>query len=248
MLPDGQTVIGRDGSDRKRLVMEDIVLQEVSEIGKHGGYICTVLYHDETRSLLVGDHTGHVIQYQKSEKTNSFTKVKDHGNVGIGPVISSCQYKDYAVFGGYNTSSVAVINIPEQKLVQGTIKTAFKNVDSLQICEVSGSKVLLSVGGRVVSYSDNTDVFEVEVSKKYTQKTTQKETKILQTPVIETQSNQPLVNTPVNQPPLAHHQSVPYEMVETLISNLPRYVEGLFRHFCTVYARQLGLMCKKEYT
>ena len=142
-----------------------------------------------------------------------------------------------------------MINIPEQKLIEGKIKTAFKTIDSLQVCQVTDSKVLLSVGGRDVSYSDDlTDVFEVEISKKCDKITTLKETKILQTPVIETPSYEPLVNPHVNQPPLMHHQSVPYEMVETLISNLPRYVEGLFQHFCTVYARQLGSMCKKEYT
>ena len=83
VLPDGKTVIGPDAQNEDKLVMEDITTKEVSEIGKHGKFIYTVLYHEESRSLLVGDHTGHVVQYQKKEDSNSFTKVKDYGDVGI---------------------------------------------------------------------------------------------------------------------------------------------------------------------
>ena len=173
VLPDGKTIVGRDASDLKRLMIEDIQTNQISSIEMHGGSIHTLLYNKKTTSLLVGDYTGHVIQYQKSKETNTFTKVKDYGDLGIGYVQSSCLFGNLGIFGGYDKSLIAVIHIPEQKLVERKIITAFKNVDSLQVCEVSESKVLLSVGGRDPLYSGNkTDIFEITVGPNQKQRET----------------------------------------------------------------------------
>ena len=256
VLPDGKTVVGSDASDEKRIMMEDIETNQVSCIGEHRSQIYTLLYDQKTRSLLVGDYSGHVIQYQKNKDSNFFTKVKDYGDLGIGFVQSSCLFGDLGIFGGYNKSSIAVICISEQKLVKGKIETAFKNVDSLQVCEVSESKVLLSVGGRNPSYYGNkTDVYEImiEPSQKHkkveveAEKVKEKESDYAQKKKVETQSaatntpNRSLSLLPPPSLPQFHLQlqSMPHQMIETLISSIQTYVDGLFKEFAKVVASQL---------
>ena len=251
VLPDGKTIVGRDASDSKRLMIEDIQTNQVSCVGMHQNEIRTLLYNEKTRSLLVGDSTGHVIQYQKKKDFNTFTKVKDYGDLGIGSVHSSCLFGELGILGGYDKSSIAVIRIPEQELVAGKIITAFKNVDSLQVCEVSESKVLLSVGGRDPLYSGNTtDVFEIMVeTKKKKQRETDMENEQVKKPStaqkekVETQSagTNALHRMHPSLLPRFHLQnnSFPYQIIETLISSIPRYVENLFRHFAKVLTTQL---------
>lgn len=167
VLPDAKTVVGRSVSDLKQVVLEDIATHQVVHLGKHSKLIRTFLYHHPTRSLLVGDNGGRIVHYQKVKKSGSFTRVKDYGDVEIGPVFSSAVAGDFGVFGGCNTSCLKVVDVLNQKLVEGKMRTAFKHVDSLQVCEVSDSKVVLSVGGRGPSYSGKvTDIFEVVVQKK----------------------------------------------------------------------------------
>ena len=249
VLPDGKTIVGRDASDLKRLMIEDIQTNQISSIEMHGGSIHTLLYNKKTRSLLVGDYTGHVIQYQKSKETNTFTKVKDYGDLGIGYVQSSCLFGNLGIFGGYDKSLIAVIHIPEQKLVERKIITAFKNVDSLQVCEISESKVLLSVGGRDPFYSDkNTDVFEIMVEPKKKQQETGmvneqvKKPDSTQKEKVETQS------AGTNALHRLQNNSFPYKIIETLISSIPRYINSLFRHFVKNYAEQLSSQTQTKST
>ena len=67
VLPDGKTIVGCDGSDKKKLVVEDITLQNPREIAIHSGFIETLLFDNATQSLLVGDQSGHVKQYEKQK-------------------------------------------------------------------------------------------------------------------------------------------------------------------------------------
>ena len=244
VLPDVKTVIGPDGSDWKRLMMEDITTHQISHIGTQKGIIWNLLFHEKTKSLLVGDNNGHVIQYQKCENSNSFTKVKDYGDVGIGPVLSSAQIGDFVIFGGGNKYSLSVIRIPEQELIEGKIKTAFKNVDSLEICEVSDSKVLLSVCGRDPSFSQNlTDVFEIMVNptRKHKETETEEAKEInytqKQKEMIESASSKTMrsLSSSLN----FYSQSIPQEIINTMVYNIKAYVDGLFQDFVKVVATQL---------
>ena len=150
VLPDGKTIVGCDGSDKKKLVVEDITLQNPREIATHSGFIKTLLFDSATQSLLVGDQSGHVKQYEKQK--GSFTLLKDYGDVGVGSVLSSAQVGRFAVFGGTN-GSLVVIDILWQRLCAGLLKSPFKLTTSLQVCHVEDSKVYLSVGGESPSYS-----------------------------------------------------------------------------------------------
>ena len=238
VLPDGKTVIG---SDSKRLIMEDIQTNQVSNIGTQGNTIYSLLYHKKTRSLLVGVSTGHVIQYQKKKDFNTFTKVKDYGDLGIGSVHSSCLFGELGIFGGWGKSSIAVICIPEQELVAGKIITAFKNVDSLQVCEVSESKVLLSVGGRDPLYSGSkTDVFEITVQQKKKKQETEMMTQAVKKPDSTQKEKVETKSVGTNALHRLQDNSFPYKIIETLISSIPRYVENLFHHFVKVYTKQLN--------
>ena len=222
VLPDGRTVVGPDGSNFKKLVMEDTESSRVSHIATHANYINTLLYHADTGSLLVGDCGGHIVHYQRSETAGSFAKVKDYGHVGIGYVYSSTQMGVFGIFGGFNDSSIVVVDLSEQKLVRGKVKTAFRKLDSLRACRVSEKKVFLSVGGRDVSYSGGaTDIFELKLDEKDIQQVRSK--------VDETSKSEK-----------THFQMelVPESIMESFLRSIHDYVRGLFRHFSAVYAKQ----------
>ena len=82
VLPDGKTVVGSDGLNYKNLIVEDITLRNPKKIGTQVDKILSVNFDSLTQSLLVGDFEGHVKQYKK--KDESFTMVKNYGNIGIG--------------------------------------------------------------------------------------------------------------------------------------------------------------------
>ena len=176
VLPDGKTVVGADGSDKKKLLFEDITQGNPRQIGTHDDWIRTVLFHSLSQSLLVGDDKGHVKQYKKVNQ--SFMMVKDYGNVGVDSVFSSIQIDRFAIFGGDKRSLVA-IDISEQQVCSGRMKSPFAWTYSLQVCEGVGSKMYLSLGGNIPHYfSDTSDLLDVTLlynsQKKDSPKNTEK--------------------------------------------------------------------------
>ena len=81
VLLDEKTIVGPDGSNQEKLIIEDITLRNPRQIGAHGNWIYTVLFDILTQNLLVGDLNGHVMQYTMVNQ--SFTMVKDFGDVGL---------------------------------------------------------------------------------------------------------------------------------------------------------------------
>ena len=159
VLPDGRTVIGADASDRTKLIMEDITQGNRTEIATHGGIILTLLFDPRTETLLVGDQSRHVKQYKRENK--SFTLVKDYGDVGVDWIWSSAKVGEFAIFGGDNHSLIA-IDIKNQTLLKGSLKTAYKSVYSLQVCFTNNHKLLLAVSGSDPNFSpDKSDLFDV---------------------------------------------------------------------------------------
>ena len=59
-MPDGKTIVGRDGADKTKLVAEDITKKKVTHIGTLTNQIRTLLYDPETRSLFAGDSNGYL--------------------------------------------------------------------------------------------------------------------------------------------------------------------------------------------
>ena len=159
VLPDAKTVVGADGSDSEKLIVEDITQGNPTQIGTHGGIIQTVLFDSLTQSLLVGDIYGTLKQYKKEKQ--SFTMVKDYGDVGVSIVYSSTQVGRFCIFGGNNHSLVA-IDISEQQVCPGRLKSPFSITFSLQVYHGTGSNVYMSLGGLSPNYSsDASDVLDV---------------------------------------------------------------------------------------
>ena len=151
VIPDGKTIVGPDGSDRKKLIVENIIQGNPTQIGAHCDKIQTVLFDSLTQSLLVGDLNGHVKQYKKVDQ--SFTMVKDYKNVNKGYICSSTQVGRFAIFGGNN--SLVAIDICEQQIFPGLLKSPFYWTNYLQVYQCAGSNVYLSLGGYLLNDSSN---------------------------------------------------------------------------------------------
>ena len=159
VLPDQKSVIGPDGSDPKKLMMEDITQGNPRQIGTHVSVIQTVLFDNQTQSLLVGDNKGDV--KQSKMENGSFTKVKNYKKVCEGSIFSSTQVGRFAIFGGKGNSLV-VIDISGQQVCPIDQKSPFFYTYSLQVCKGLGSNVYLSLGGRLCDYSlDTSDCLDV---------------------------------------------------------------------------------------
>ena len=164
VLPDGKTIIGSYWRNQMELIAEDITTNKVTHIGTLTNRILTVLYDPKTLSLFAGDESGHLHQYkhQKNGDSGSFLLVKNYGDIGLGGLESSELVGDLAVFGG-TEKSLGVVDVRKKELVKGTFETAFKWIHSLQVCKVSKTRTLLSVGGYDPSYSNSlSDIFEVK--------------------------------------------------------------------------------------
>ena len=146
VLPDKKTIIGINAKKPSTLVVEDIKTNKATPFGKHGSEIFSLLYHNTTETLFAGDEGGHLKQYKRGKKTESFTLVKDYGDIEMGGVICSAQVGGYAVFGGYDSYLVA-INIHQRSFCNGTIKSGFRFTYTLQVCCGLDDKVYLSFGG-----------------------------------------------------------------------------------------------------
>jgi hypothetical protein len=156
VLPDQKTLIGVDKLDKKTLIMEDLTSDQPPVIiGKHSSFVYTLIFIEETNMLLVGDHGSNVIQYKLDPECNTWSIVKNYGNLGIFQVVSNTKIGQFVIFGGYGKSSLRVIDSNEMEMVGYPYETAIQNVLSLSICEVSPSQVYLSVSGSSSDYSKN---------------------------------------------------------------------------------------------
>ena len=131
------------------------------KFGEHGCWIYTLLFCRETNQLLAGDDNGKVIQYKRNEE-GIWNVTKNYGDLKIGPIISNKQYGHLVFFGGWETNKMRVLNLKKQELFGKEFKTAMNQIYSFTFCEVSPSKVLLSVSGYKPDYSNSeTDIFDV---------------------------------------------------------------------------------------
>lgn len=207
---------------------EDITTNTPSLIGTHGDWIRTLLFDATSRTLFVGDDTGHVLQYKRDRESGAFTLLKDFGDLGIGRVVSSTVVRDFAIFGGWKTNKIRAIKIKESQVLEGTLETAFNNVYSLQTCRVSDSNTLISVGGYKPSYSStSSDVYRV---KTQTQPPTPKpeSTKITHSPT-----------------PSPEHSS--RDILDALAWGIHKYIHTLFRVYADKHSVNLDKCREPEY-
>ena len=159
VLPDAKTIVGVDGSDREKLVMEDISEGKSTLIGKNSDEISSLLFHSPTQSLLVGDIDGYIKQYKKLN--GSFTLVKDYGDVDVGSIWSSAQVGQFAIFGGSN-GSLVVIDIKNKMFIKGFLETAYESINSLQVCFTNYHRIFLSVSGIKPDFSSGkSNIFDI---------------------------------------------------------------------------------------
>jgi hypothetical protein len=172
LLPDGKTIIGSEGGNRKNLICEDITKNDSSAyslIATHGGDIDSVFYNAVSKSLFVGDCDNAVIEYEEKGNKLSWRETKNYGNLGIGDFECIEQIGDILIFGGYDTYSIRAIDIINKVLLPGSLKTAYKYVYSLQKCELPDNKVYLSICGSSPNYSEQqTDIYDAtDLAKAY---------------------------------------------------------------------------------
>jgi hypothetical protein len=163
VLPDGKTIFGEEYGNSSMLISEDISKNESDaciEVDKRGKTICTLFYDEVSESLFAGGWDEKLGQYKKSKDSQSWTMVKDYGNMGIGWIYSVAQIGNLLIFGGNHTKLIAIDGVNQRQL-EGGVDTAIGLVFSLQVCELPDEEMYLSVNGENISYSDDkTDLFD----------------------------------------------------------------------------------------
>ena len=169
VLPDEKTLVGRK-NDLKTLQTEDITNNaepiEIFKINQNYNqsynqrnnqdYIRTLLFNEITNCLLVGLKHGRAIQFERNS-TGSWKTLKDYGNLGIGAIISCDYFGNLAVMGG---NSLRFIDMQKREIICKSLKTAIKNIRSLQFCKISKTKTFLVVSGESPNYLNETDLFD----------------------------------------------------------------------------------------
>jgi hypothetical protein len=164
-LPCGNKIVGVNGSDYKTLILEDLTKtgpSSCNDFGNHTNVIYTVLYFEESQTLLAGGDSNCLKEYKLRNSGDSFDFVKDYGDIGIGLIMASSRIMNLAVFGGYNEEwEITVIDVKDQRKV-ASFQTAIRNISSFEICRIPGSKVFLTVFGSNSDFSKNkSDVFDI---------------------------------------------------------------------------------------
>ena len=167
VLSDEATVVGVQLSDSKVVAKEHIVNTSRPVVFYSAGksMVWTLAVDQHADTLLVGENSnqqGRVVQY----KLDTGDVVHDYGSLGIGLVMSSTRLGNLCFFGGYDSSSVAVVDTLTHQVVQRPVKTAVGIINSLAVCTVNPNEpdatTVLAVAGRKIDYSaDRTDLFDV---------------------------------------------------------------------------------------
>ena len=158
---DGKHVIGVDASVSTRLLVEDLTTGSSFQFGKHSHIVSTIIFDEESNTLLAGDWDGHVIQYTVDLVKKKISQIKDHGNLRIGFLISSFRIMNYVFVTG-NEYKFRAIDLSLSEVIQDHIETAIKWVRSLQVCIIGKSKIYLAaVGGDPDYTSKKSDLFDL---------------------------------------------------------------------------------------
>ena len=142
---DGHHVIAPDATDTSRILVEDLRNGLSVRFGENKSVIHTVFFDQDSRTLLVGDEAGHLLEYdldlqkkKKKEARTSTSTIKDHKHLGID-VIQSCWGSTGFVFFGGSEYKVRVYDLSTRKMLPGEIDTAIGNIYSLRVCVVEES-------------------------------------------------------------------------------------------------------------
>ena len=126
-------------------------------LGYHDNEIKTILTNRDCSAVLTGDSGGKVLQYRFD---GTWKLQKNYGDLEIGAVTSSTRLDKLAVFGG--EKFIRIIDIEAGEFVEAPLRTAVKNIYSVQLCAISTFQVYLTVTGLNVDYErKETDLFDV---------------------------------------------------------------------------------------
>lgn len=167
VLSDECTVLGVRLENKQLVAKENIVDDSVRVVTFEAASsdVYTLVVDEIANFVLTGESNrkkGRVVQYT----LNTATVIKDYDSLGIGTISSSARLGSLCFFGGYDSASVAVVDIIDQKVVSGPIKTAVKSIFSVTVCETNKKtlqyKAVLAIAGRNINFSDkHPDLFEV---------------------------------------------------------------------------------------
>lgn len=158
---DGDYVIGLDASDLRQILVEDLTTGSCFCFGENQNVITTLFFDNDSKTLLVGDHKGHFIEYNLDLQKGEGRTIKKHGDSGTG-VIWSCSGVMGFVFIGGNNYKVRVYDLLSKQMLSGHIETAIEWIRSLQVCVVENTRIYLAEMGGYTNYSSiRSDLYDL---------------------------------------------------------------------------------------
>ena len=118
----GRHLIGADGTDSTRVCVEDTTTGSKFSFGKHQNFIETLIFDNDSGTLLAGDYHGHLVLYDLDLVNKTFRQVRDFGDLEIGFVCSSFRHKGYVFFGGHK-NKLKVLDLPGKEMLPGYLET-----------------------------------------------------------------------------------------------------------------------------
>ena len=153
-------VIAPDASDLRRILVEDLSTGASFGFGENQGNIKTLFFDQDSRTLLAGHQSDHLVEYGLDlQKTEGYT-IK-HVDVGIGLILSYSSSMGLVFFGG-SRNNARVYDLARKKMLPGDIESAIQPILSLQVCVVGKSRVYLAVVGEGTIYSSTkSDLYDL---------------------------------------------------------------------------------------
>ena len=158
---EGKHLIGVDAGKSTQVRVEDITTGSGFSFGKHGDVIYTLIFDEDSGSLVAGDKNEHLVQYHLDLENKKSNQIKNYGDLGIESITSSFLFNGF-VFIGAQEYYVKVLNLSQRKILPGEILTGVEMISSLQVCVVDNFRIFLAVVGSDYDYSSTeSDLYEV---------------------------------------------------------------------------------------
>ena len=163
IVNDGQAIIGIEIENRKHLIFETLNGNQIQCFGQREANITTLLFHEYSNTLFVGRYENMIIGYKQNKNTNLWEEVQVFPNLGVEWVLCSAQLGSLILLAG-TKRSFQFIDVKSGVISGHIIKTAFENIQSLQVCIGLDSNVFLSVGGEnQIDYNETSDFFDISI-------------------------------------------------------------------------------------
>ena len=129
-------------------------------ITRHDKSLNIVLYSRRLDVLLISDENGQLFQYDLSPGRSFSRLQKRYTGLSLGKVVCGALTGHLAILGG--EFGIKVIDLGTRTVLGGRLQTSIRLIQSLTLCPVSATRVLLAVGGQYPDYSkSSTDLFDV---------------------------------------------------------------------------------------